>query len=70
MKIRTHYFDMLDGRYRVAVQLGQCYVTTNKGNRYARTKVKAQYKSFYNLQIGLHALSNLSLNQGHTYESY
>ena len=49
MKIRTNYFDMLDGRYRVAVQLGQCYVTTNKGNRYARTKVKAQYKSFYNL---------------------
>lgn len=44
MKIRTNYFDMLDGRYRTAVQLGFNYVTTNKGNRYARVKVKREYR--------------------------
>lgn len=37
---------MLDGRYRVAAQVGQCYVSA-KSNRIARTKAKAQYKSFY-----------------------
>ena len=51
MKIYVQYFDMLDGRYRVAVQLGQCYVTTNKGNRYARTKVKRQYKEMKSREV-------------------
>ena len=49
MKIRMSYFDMLDGRYRTVARLGMIYVTTNKGNRYARTQAKAEYKSFYNL---------------------
>lgn len=43
MKIHTTYFDMLDGRYRTAVKLGFNYVSTNKGNRYARVKLKKEY---------------------------
>ena len=44
MKIHMQYFDMLDGRYRVAAQLGYNYVTSNKGNRIARVAVKKQHK--------------------------
>lgn len=46
MKFYTKYFDMLDGRYRVAVQLRQCYVSA-KSNRIARVKAKQQYLDFY-----------------------
>ena len=44
MKIHMQYFDMLDGKYRVAAQLGYNLVTTHKGNRIARVAVKKQYK--------------------------
>ena len=47
MKITTRYFDMLDGRYRTAVRLGMNYVSTTKGNRYARVKVKRQHKQMF-----------------------
>ena len=40
------YFDMLDGRYRSAAQLGFNYVSSNRGNRYVRVKVKKQFKEF------------------------
>ena len=43
MKIRTTYFARLDGRYRTAVKLGFNYVSTTKGNRYARVKLKKEY---------------------------
>ncbi len=46
MKFSTQYFDMLDKRYRVAVQLRHCYVSA-KSNRIARVKVKQQYLEFY-----------------------
>ena len=46
MKIHMSYFDMLDGRYRTAAQLGMNYVSTNKGNRYARTRVKREHREF------------------------
>lgn len=48
MKIQVRYFDMLDGRYRVAIQIGQCYVSA-RSNRIAHTQAKALYKSFYNM---------------------
>lgn len=51
MKIRMSYFDMLDGRYRVAAQLGFNLVTTHKGNRIARTQVKKQHKEMQALPI-------------------
>ena len=38
------YFDMLDGRYRSSAQLGFNYVSSNRGNRYVRVKVKKQFK--------------------------
>ena len=47
MKIKTKYFDMLDGRYRTAVQLGMNYVTTCKGNRYARVRVKQEHRAMF-----------------------
>ena len=46
MKFYTKYFDMLDDRYRVAVQLRQCYVSV-RSNRIARVKVKKLYLDFY-----------------------
>lgn len=51
MKIRMSYFDMLDGRYRTAAQLGFNLVTTHKGNRIARTKVKRQYKEMESREV-------------------
>lgn len=51
MKIYMQYFDMLDGRYRTSAQLGYSLVTTNKGNRYARTKVKRQHKEMQYLKV-------------------
>lgn len=44
MKIHMSYFDMLDKRYRTAAQLGFNYVSSNRGNRYVRVKVKKQFK--------------------------
>lgn len=44
MKIQTTYFDMLDGRYHTAVRLGFNYVSTTKGNRYARVKLKREHR--------------------------
>lgn len=38
------YFDMLDGRYRSSAQLGFNYVSSTRGNRYVRVKVKQQYR--------------------------
>lgn len=46
MKFYTKYFDMLDGRYLVAVQLRQCYVSA-RSNRIARVKVKKHFLDFY-----------------------
>ena len=46
MKIRMKYFDMLDGRYRTSAQLGMNYVSTRKGNRYARVRVKQEHAQF------------------------
>lgn len=51
MKIHMQYFDMLDGKYRVAAQLGYNLVTTHKGNRIARTQVKRQYKEMQSLEV-------------------
>lgn len=51
MKIHMQYFDMLDGRYRVAAQLGFNLVTTRKGNRIARTLVKKQHKEMQALPV-------------------
>lgn len=51
MKIHMHYFDMLDGRYRVAAQMGYNLVTTHKGNRIARVAVKKQHRQMQSLPI-------------------
>lgn len=40
------YFDMLDGRYRSSAQIGFNYVSSNKGNRYTRTKAKQQHREY------------------------
>lgn len=53
MKIRMSYFDMLDGRYRTAAHLGMNYVSTTKGNRYARTRVKREHREFIAAQARL-----------------
>lgn len=46
MKITMQYFDMLDGRYRSSAQIGFNYVSSNKGNRYTRTKAKQQHREY------------------------
>lgn len=53
MKIRMSYFDMLDGRYRTAAHLGFNYVSTTKGNRYARVRVKQEHNTFKRNQAAL-----------------
>lgn len=53
MPIRMNYFDMLDGRYRTAARIGMNYVTTNKGNRYARVRVKREHREFITNQATL-----------------
>lgn len=50
MKIKMSYFDMLDGRYRTAAQLGMNYVSTRKGNRYARVRVKKEHRQMKSYQ--------------------
>lgn len=46
MRIRIRYFDMLDGRYRTSARIGMNYVSSTKGNRYVRVRVKREHREY------------------------